>query len=65
MVLLYRDTRPRSDLLPFIFRWPGLYKHRGAKINENPNTRPALLSGVGHRFPDRDALERMADRLVP
>ena len=65
MVLLYRDYRTRVDLRPLLCRWPGLYGQCGSKRNESTGTGFALLPGVGHRLPDRDALEWLADRPFP
>ena len=64
-VLLYRDYRTRVDLRPLLCRWPGLYGQCGSKRNESTGTGFALLPGVGHRLPDRDALEWLADRPFP
>ena len=63
----YRINRAADDAagLSISEKMRGLYGQCGSKRNESTGTGFALLPGVGHRLPDRDALEWLADRPFP
>ena len=65
MVLLYRYYRAWPDLRTVLCRRTSVHGQCSPERDESTGTGIAFLSGMGRRLPDRDVMERMADRLFP